>query len=340
MNIAWMQQMLPTGIKQYELLSDIANVNATYASFSCKRYFEDARDLATRNPSVLQSTLAGRSVESIHDAGHSWAGTPEFPPAAGGPRAGINGHMQQPPYSSYDPFFWLHHWYNKYYSVNSQLKLTCRSNIDRLTAIWQTLNPLKWGFSQNNKYPTFTEPEGYTQTPESPLMPFLRVADPKSFWTSNGCQDWRVFGYDYEECRRDIPNLTLFVNNRYQWLMPPHAATWRPPARHITGFPRDLSPAHCQCIPAGAFIDGGTAVWTPDFRDVPPPLAPPPPPRTLVRSVVAKSTITPEVLGVDTAAPVVSVSAEAIDDNAPVSLPPLMSTDPVRQWDVMVQYEK
>ena len=62
------------------------------------------------------------------------------------------------------------------------------SNIDRLLAIWQTLNWEKW----------FDEPQCGDPSPDSPLLPFHDDTK-NSKWNSGKCRDWRQLNYDYDD---------------------------------------------------------------------------------------------------------------------------------------------
>jgi hypothetical protein len=71
-----------------------------------------------------------------------------------------------------------------YCSLKSCRILTISSNIDRIGAIFQTLNPNMWYHNAANG--------------NRSLTPFHRDAK-RTFWTSNECRDWRLLGYDYDD---------------------------------------------------------------------------------------------------------------------------------------------
>jgi hypothetical protein len=61
-------------------------------------------------------------------------------------------------------------------------------------------NPRTWWQQQAVQEPTWTDPSGGPLTPSTPLTPFRkspRNPGHDTFWTSNDCRDWKVFGYTY-----------------------------------------------------------------------------------------------------------------------------------------------
>lgn len=109
------------------------------------------------------------SLESIHDTIHNTVGS-------SGP-----GHMTNPAYSAFDPIFWLLH-----------------VNIDRITTIWQALNPNSWVTNHSNPMATFTLDAGTYADENTPLYPFHRN-QAGDFWTSASIRDHTIFGYTYPE---------------------------------------------------------------------------------------------------------------------------------------------
>ncbi|CAK4011381.1 tyrosinase precursor like [Lecanosticta acicola] len=134
---------------------------------SCNDYLQFSNDDATHS-----STQCKSSLESIHDTVHVTAGGP------GGSVSG--GHIGYLMLSAFDPLFWLHH-----------------CNVDRLFAMWQTINPNSYGASQQAPHSTWTIAQGSTQDQNSPLKPFRKTSS--TFWTTNDVQDWTVFQYTYSE---------------------------------------------------------------------------------------------------------------------------------------------
>ncbi|KAJ4338876.1 hypothetical protein N0V87_003561 [Didymella glomerata] len=110
------------------------------------------------------------SFESVHDTIHNTVGS-----------SGPPGHMTNAAYSAFDPVFWLLH-----------------ANIDRMTAIWQALNPDSWVTNQSNPTATFTSEAGAYADEDTPLHPFHR-SKAGDFWTSASVRDHTVFGYTYPE---------------------------------------------------------------------------------------------------------------------------------------------
>ncbi|KAK4129080.1 Monophenol monooxygenase [Parathielavia appendiculata] len=110
------------------------------------------------------------SVEDVHNEIHD--------------RIGGGGHMSSLEVSSYDPFFWLHHF-----------------NIDRLWAIWQDLNPDSYMSPRPAPYSTFSATGGEPQTQDTPLAPFWDKSGSK-FWTSAQIKDTVTFGYAYPETQK------------------------------------------------------------------------------------------------------------------------------------------
>ncbi|KAH8880045.1 tyrosinase-domain-containing protein [Thozetella sp. PMI_491] len=111
------------------------------------------------------------SLEDIHNEIHDKTGGP-------------GGHMSALEVSAFDPIFWLHH-----------------TNVDRLWAIWQGLNPDAFITPQPAPYPTFWAERGDSQTADSPLVPFWDQTG-SSFWTSNQVKDSSIFGYAYPETQK------------------------------------------------------------------------------------------------------------------------------------------
>ena len=109
------------------------------------------------------------SLESVHDTIHNTVGN-------SGP-----GHMTNAAYSAFDPVFWLLH-----------------ANIDRMTVLWQALNPDSWVTNNSNPTATFTSDAGAYADEDTPLHPFHRNKA-GDFWTSASVRDHTVFEYTYPE---------------------------------------------------------------------------------------------------------------------------------------------
>lgn len=113
------------------------------------------------------TTSGGNSIEHIHNSVHN---------AVGG-----YGHLTDSAASAFDPIFWLHH-----------------TNVDRLFAIWQAINPQSYIVPVVNPFGTYAQPRGFLESGDSNLLPF-RVDNGTSFWTSNAVRSTRKFGYTYPE---------------------------------------------------------------------------------------------------------------------------------------------
>ena len=195
---------LPLGSKIYRILQ---GPSLNYTQMATSAY------VAENGPSVNKEN----SLEGFHNDIHTMCGN------GGG---GRNGHMGLTEYAAFDPIFWMHH-----------------TNIDRIFAIWQTLNPETWGWDQKLlDSPTYVRGIGDSETPTSWLVPFRRrreetfdpFADPGSapkehpqveWWTSNDLRRCRDLGYTYpelqlvkqEEKGSDLRPLRQWVTNTYEW---------------------------------------------------------------------------------------------------------------------------
>ena len=143
-----------------------------YQLFStCKDYLHFSNDHAGSS-----STSCSNSIEGIHNTVHTTTG--------GVPSTSVKtaGHMYYLATAAFDPVFWLHH-----------------TNVDRLFAMWQTINPNSYGASQTAPHNTWTIAQGTTQDADSPLTPFYKDSG-STFWTTNDVKDWaNTFHYTYPE---------------------------------------------------------------------------------------------------------------------------------------------
>lgn len=129
------------------------------------------------------TTSRGNSVENIHNLVHN---------AVGG-----YGHMSDTAISAFDPIFWLHH-----------------TNIDRLFAMWQAINPESYVVPTVNVLGTYAQPRGSVESADSNLLPF-HFDNGTEFWTSNSVRSTRVFGYTYPEVADwNVTQATLANNVR------------------------------------------------------------------------------------------------------------------------------
>ncbi|KAI0855533.1 tyrosinase [Xylaria cubensis] len=128
------------------------------------------------------------NIEFIHNNIHYWVG-------------GSGGHMSQIPVATFDPTFWLHH-----------------CNIDRLFAIWQSLNPDKWFETDIQRF--FDQKivgSGTLITNKTPLRPFHKDTT-GTLWTPEDARDWFKLGYTYPELisGKETPTeLLKMVNDTY-----------------------------------------------------------------------------------------------------------------------------
>jgi tyrosinase len=100
-------------------------------------------------------------------------------------KTGGGGHMSSLETSAFDPLFWLHH-----------------SNVDRLWAIWQAINPAAFITPKPAPYSTFAVKQGDLQTADSTLDPFWDKTG-AAFWTSARVKDSAAtFGYAYPETQK------------------------------------------------------------------------------------------------------------------------------------------
>lgn len=87
--------------------------------------------------------------------------------------------------------------------------LTARSNIDRLFAMWQAMNPNNYiNLPAEARFSTFTTARGSFEDANSPLKPFRLQA---GFWTSTVASETESLGYAYPETERwNFPTTQLY----------------------------------------------------------------------------------------------------------------------------------
>ncbi|KAF8838220.1 Di-copper centre-containing protein [Paxillus ammoniavirescens] len=111
--------------------------------------------------------MVNGSLEGVHNSVHGLIGG--------------NGHMGQPEYAAFDPFFYFHH-----------------ANVDRLFALWEWCYPNYWmneGYVKDGKHEKWTQPTGmYFQTyngkqlpggGSGPLIPWRHDDEKGTYWTSD-----------------------------------------------------------------------------------------------------------------------------------------------------------
>jgi len=128
--------------------------------------FVETWEVFSNHTFTQEHPTAYDSVESIHDTLHTVIGG--------------NGHMGSPDFAGFDPAFWLHH-----------------AQVDRLTALWQAINPGVWVTPGSTPTGTFMSDIGSLEQADSALWPF-HVNDSK-YWDSNACQNWNELGYTYPD---------------------------------------------------------------------------------------------------------------------------------------------
>ncbi|KAK3690182.1 tyrosinase [Podospora appendiculata] len=128
------------------------------------------------------------SLEYLHNNLHGFIG--------GNVWADGIGHMQNVPSAAFDPIFYMHH-----------------ANIDRLLALWQTVNPDSW--FESDASPSATDK----------LTPFHhKFASGKvDYFNSDNVRDWTNFGYTYDVLERKpdetdeeyIKRINVYISTTY-----------------------------------------------------------------------------------------------------------------------------
>lgn len=131
-----------------------------------------------------QTSSCGVSLESIHNGIHTFTGGQNQP-----------GHMSYNNFAAFDPAFFLHH-----------------ANVDRLFALWQSLNPNNYmpSASQGNT-DTFTINANAQVDANTPLEPFHGSGG--QAYTCNSVRDVTSFRYTYPELQAG--NVAQAVNSLY-----------------------------------------------------------------------------------------------------------------------------
>ncbi|EPS45721.1 hypothetical protein H072_139 [Dactylellina haptotyla CBS 200.50] len=140
--------------------------NRVYQMLTAQAYkdFNLAGTKVTNHPGQFDD-----SFEGIHDTIHGTVG--------GG---NIAGHMGQVPYAAFDPIFWLHH-----------------TNVDRLFAIWQGINPNSMAFNGFSGSGTFALAPQTAENLDTPLPPFRQSNT--AYFSSRSAVRTSTFGYAYPE---------------------------------------------------------------------------------------------------------------------------------------------
>ncbi|KAK6526017.1 hypothetical protein TWF281_011058 [Arthrobotrys megalospora] len=138
------------------------------------------------------------SFESVHGTIHFAIGQNLEGPGKGtdlGVNGTMLGHMTPPLYAAFDPIGWLHH-----------------VNVDRIFAMWQTLNPNAYTFVDQTKMGTWVNPANTTVDMNTPLKPFRKSAN--EFFVGADIEDWRQFGYSYSETDSGNAQDTMVAINK------------------------------------------------------------------------------------------------------------------------------
>jgi tyrosinase len=152
-----------------ELLANAGSLmSSTYQLFAD---ITDYNEFSCVAPHGFQS--AGTNIEVIHGNIHNMVG-------------GV-GHMTWPETSAFDPIFWLHH-----------------TQVDRLFAMWQVLNPNSYLEPSANIFGTYYEVPGSIDSVNSSLAPFHADSGTR-LYTNNDVRDHARFNYAYPE----IPDWAL-----------------------------------------------------------------------------------------------------------------------------------
>lgn len=84
------------------------------------------------------------------------------------------------------------------------------SNIDRILAIWQVLNPDSWfdGYYQDLARPTYVARQGTREDESTHLYPFAKATDPRgprhwTYWESRDLREVAALGYTYTQIPTD-----------------------------------------------------------------------------------------------------------------------------------------
>ncbi|KAL4879315.1 hypothetical protein BJY04DRAFT_220171 [Aspergillus karnatakaensis] len=144
-----------------EMVYRLLTVPMEYSTFATTAQLSDDQNVAS-----------DINIEYLHNNIHGWVG------------GDFNGHMSQIPVATFDPLFWLHH-----------------CNIDRIFALWQSLNPDKW-FEEAQVNDFFQEtiglPPGAKISPSTELRPFHK--DTKGTVLTPTDVRWPYYlGYTYPE---------------------------------------------------------------------------------------------------------------------------------------------
>ncbi|KAF2198311.1 Di-copper centre-containing protein [Delitschia confertaspora ATCC 74209] len=202
----------PTAASRNDLISTDLEANRANLQSRVYNMFTMMHDYYTFSNDISSKD----SLEGIHDTVHGLVGK--------------GGHMSQVPYAGFDPIFWLHH-----------------ANVDRLFAIWQSLNPESYVWPNQSRTATFAVANGTVLDADSALQPF-HADDRGKTWTSNSVRSTSTFSYTYPELADSPTNSDLVA--RINALYGPDATAPTPNIPVST--PRTSFPGHGHQPIAGA----------------------------------------------------------------------------------------
>ncbi|KOS23046.1 Tyrosinase [Escovopsis weberi] len=143
-----------------------SSANANLADRPYKQWVYDTMTQATTFINFASTSGDGINLESIHNAIH-WDGA-------------CAQQFLAPETSAFDPLFWLHH-----------------SNVDRLWAYWEALQPDQTVFTNTySGQSRWGVKGGTTISNQSPLLPFYGADG--QLYTSTSVTSLSTFGYTYE----------------------------------------------------------------------------------------------------------------------------------------------
>ncbi|KAH6668831.1 hypothetical protein B0J14DRAFT_151352 [Halenospora varia] len=177
-------------------VSNHAQVNADLSAASLMRDTYNVFAKTTDFDTMATGSTPGVSFEYVHNVVHYSVGC-----------CGtffIGGHFSSVSYSAFDPLFWLHH-----------------TNVDRIFAMWEAINPTSFLTPHLDSSGTFTIPIGSTDTVSTPLTPFT-ASDGKTPYDSTASRSTKAFGYSYDDVPdafltpdQLVKNVTAIVNTKY-----------------------------------------------------------------------------------------------------------------------------
>ncbi|KAG8981525.1 hypothetical protein FRB93_008563 [Tulasnella sp. JGI-2019a] len=149
-----------------ELISDLQGEQANIRTSTYKLLTLVHTWPAFSNHTPGDGGSSSSSLEAIHDGIHV--------------DVGGDGNMSDPAVAAFDPIFFLHH-----------------ANVDRMLALWQSLNPGVWVSQGEAEAGTWTLAARSAVDTTTSLAPFWN--GPQSYWTSAAATKFTNLGYTYPE---------------------------------------------------------------------------------------------------------------------------------------------